>query len=456
MRYILFLFLPFLLSNPAFSQEIRLQKGKVIDSMSIPGKKDTYALYIPKSFDLQKEHHVVFVFDSAGGNKTGISQFVLAAETFGLVIVASNDIKNDIGEASFGLYNNLHEHIFSIFPKLSDKVYLAGFSDGARLATTIGVLSNSVAGVIASGASFAHKSVYYPRENKFPFIGIVGDEDFNYQEMKRAQRYVKRKKIPNELLIYEGAHEWPSPEYITQAFEWLYIKHTIKGDRPGHEERTKKLYAKHYQYAISLFGAKKYFLAEKAFARLEKNYRSYYNTDSILARIERIKKLKEYKRFKREDSNLGYYESNLANYFKPLLEEDIKNASFQNFDFWDEELQVLKEFDEGSINKQKTAKRLRNLLFFIGLKSLPSYNEEKGMDNLIFINEFLVYLKPEYHEGYLSLIKYYTIAGEYRNALSSMETLFKNGYTNKNQIRLMPGIALLKAQPGFWEILDGS
>src|SRR5690606_35901933 len=76
------------------AQELRLQTGVVTDSIVVPGTEDTYAIYLPKEFTLQKNWPVVFVFDPGAKGKNAISYFIEAAEEYQYVILASNAVKN--------------------------------------------------------------------------------------------------------------------------------------------------------------------------------------------------------------------------------------------------------------------------------------------------------------------------------------------------------------------------
>ncbi|NER18578.1 hypothetical protein [Spongiivirga citrea] len=454
MRYI-YVFLFFcLFSNTVKSQEFAVKKNHLTDSIAIPDSDITFAMYLPGSFDINTSSPVLFVFDPYESASLAIRNFRLVSSEFGMPIVALNHPMSQLKEENLTLFAALYKQVFSILPE-TNEIYYAGFSSAAALATTIGSRLGNSAGLILCGANYGViEKMNYLRNRDMPVIGLVGDEDFTYHSMQSVHRYLTRKKVANDLILFKGGHYWPTADYLQQALQWIYVKRAIIGKYPQHEIVTPKLYQKHYDYAQSLIDSKNLYFGEKALSRTEKNYRSLFKTDSLISKLENLRRDKDFRRFKRGENGAGFGENDILNSFSTLLEEDIKNASFQNFPFWEDELVQFKSYEKGTIYFQKKLKRIKGMLFHTCAESVPLYDEEEGIDNLIFIYEFMVYIKPGYHKAYLELIQLYTKVGEVDNALSSMEVLFKNGYKDEDALKLLPGVSTLKSQPEFWEILD--
>ena len=91
------------------------------------------------------------------------------------------------------------------------RVYLTGFSGGARVATTLAArLAGRVAGVIGCGAGLAEG---LEPSSSLPFIyyGTVGNEDFNYSEMRQLDRALESAGVAHRVEVFEGAHSWAPP-----------------------------------------------------------------------------------------------------------------------------------------------------------------------------------------------------------------------------------------------------
>jgi len=74
--------------------------------------------------------------------------------------------------------------------------------------------------VIACGAGFS-ESVSTDNLIGCPFAGIVGNTDMNFEEMLGINETLSNFKNESILLIYDGGHQWPPPDYINLAICWL-------------------------------------------------------------------------------------------------------------------------------------------------------------------------------------------------------------------------------------------
>src|SRR4029450_10547964 len=98
---------------------------------------------------------------------------------------------------------------FSIDPQ---RVYLAGMSGGARVATGIARANNNIAGVSASSAGYPDSQ---PRASvPFAIFGTAGTEDFNYIEMRLLDRKLSS---PHFLAVFPGGHTLPPDDVAFDA-----------------------------------------------------------------------------------------------------------------------------------------------------------------------------------------------------------------------------------------------
>jgi dienelactone hydrolase len=119
------------------------------------------------------------------------------------------------------------------------RVYTAGMSGGARVAMTIALSSQRIAGVIASSAGFPDSK---PRKSApFPIFGTAGTEDFNYSEMRQMDRALTS---PHRLRIFEGGHTWLSSDLATEAVEWLEVQAVRSGRAPKDQAKIDRIFAK--------------------------------------------------------------------------------------------------------------------------------------------------------------------------------------------------------------------
>ena len=116
---------------------------------------------------------------------------------------------------------------FSVDPR---RVYLAGMSGGARVATGIALANTLIAGVIASSAGFPDSQ---PRTTvPFAVFATAGTEDFNYMEMRQLDR---RLSSPHFLAVFRGGHTLPPDDVAFDAIEWMELQAMRSGRRSRDE-----------------------------------------------------------------------------------------------------------------------------------------------------------------------------------------------------------------------------
>lgn len=185
--------------------------------------KDTsqkYALYIPAKYDEQKLNPLLIFFDPAARGDFPIHIYQTLADTYGVIMAGSFNSQNFNGQSSVdafvAVYNDIAGH-YSIAP---DKIWLAGFSGGARAASSLAMNFSEVSGVIGCGAGFADNDQLNLAGLK-SYAAIVGDKDMNYSELMENSKYLDEKRIRNILLVFDGEHSWPPTDYMKGSLEWL-------------------------------------------------------------------------------------------------------------------------------------------------------------------------------------------------------------------------------------------
>jgi tetratricopeptide (TPR) repeat protein len=104
------------------------------------------------------------------------------------------------------------------------RIYLTGFSGGARVACRLGYgLKGQIAGVIACGAGFP-ADITPSKPVPFLFFGTAGVEDFNYVEMRQLDRALDAFGAAHRVEIFEGGHSWAPAELCTRAIEWMELQ----------------------------------------------------------------------------------------------------------------------------------------------------------------------------------------------------------------------------------------
>jgi hypothetical protein len=232
--------------------------GKLIEAVRcLRDSAQSYALYLPARYTPEHNWPIVYCFDPGARGRIPVERLRDAAEEFGYIVVGSNNSRNGSGAVAEAAANALWIDTHARFAMDPKRIYTAGLSGGARVATGL-ALSAKLTGVIASSAAFPNSSV--PKSVPLVFFGTAGYDDFNYLEMARVHRTLDRMSVPNRFAFFDGGHEWPSASLYIEAVGWLELCAMKKGLRPRDpalidrvlQDRLARLEATHGSYETAL------------------------------------------------------------------------------------------------------------------------------------------------------------------------------------------------------------
>jgi poly(3-hydroxybutyrate) depolymerase len=196
----------------------------------------TYALYLPAAYTRERTWPVIIAFDPGARGRTPVERYQAAAEQYGFIVAGSNNSRNGSPDLQ-RIISTLMVDVLSRYQVDLKRVYVAGMSGGARVAMSIALQSQEIAGVVASSAGFPDGK---PRKTvAFPIFATAGTEDFNHLEMRRLDRELTS---PHHLAVFEGGHVWLSSELATEAVEWLEVQAIRSGTRPRDQALIDKLF----------------------------------------------------------------------------------------------------------------------------------------------------------------------------------------------------------------------
>lgn len=217
-----------------------LPAGRIIDVVKCAADpSQSYALYVPSNYSATRRWNVIFAMDPGARGRIPVTQFQVAAETYGYIVAGSNNSRNGSWNNSLLAVQAMAADVgkrFVIDPK---RMYAAGMSGGARVAMQVALATNQMAGVIASSAGYPDSE---PRKSvPFAIFATAGTEDFNYLELRKLDRALKS---PHHLAIFEGGHGWLSSDLAVEAVEWMEIQAMKSGRRPKDDALLEKMFAK--------------------------------------------------------------------------------------------------------------------------------------------------------------------------------------------------------------------
>lgn len=192
------------------------QQGAVYQNIQC--KADTsvrYNLYVPSGTG-SKNVPVLILLDPHGNTAPALKKYTDLAEKYHVILAGFNASSNDIAfEKIFQSFTPWLGELYSKAPVDSTKIFIAGFSGGARVATLIENKMPEVNAVALCGAGPADIQAW--SQSSKPAMMFVGSRDFNYFEVTSLynNQTVKR---PRSLSVFAGRHDWPPAETFEDFF----------------------------------------------------------------------------------------------------------------------------------------------------------------------------------------------------------------------------------------------
>ncbi|WP_350289556.1 hypothetical protein [uncultured Croceitalea sp.] len=347
----------FVLNYIYCTAQYEFTKSVVVDSIAIDNG-ESFALYLPSSYNKDEPSPIIFVFDPAARGTTGLTPFLDVSEKHNYIVVCSNNSKNGPLEQNFEIANRLFNYVFSNYSIEESNMLVAGFSGGSRLATTIAVLTNKFSGVIACGAGFSSVPSHTPSTQDFSYVGICGNEDMNYNEMLKNKGFLQRLNFSSTLFTYNGDHKWPPNEQINRAFRWLQNK-KIKDS-----VLISQNFELDFNEAEAFYSSGELLFSAEVYDRILASYKGFVPLNEVNEKYSSLINSKAYKKEHKSLQDALAQEEKISIKLFDKLNGDFLFPKKVNFSWWKKELNKLEKLNaDGSFQLKKMVSRIRFNLF---------------------------------------------------------------------------------------------
>jgi predicted esterase len=229
MRFVFGCLIALALARPGFTADS--MTGRILSPVSCTKEPaQTYALYVPSNYSRERKWPVIFCFDPGGRGRTPVERLQAAAEKYGYIVAGSLTSRNGPWAANAAAIQAMVRDVESHLLIDVRRIYAAGLSGGARVATQV-ALGGLAKGVIACSAGFPASEEGIPGKVPFVFFGTAGTDDFNHGELWRLDGELESRKATHRIVFFNGGHEWASVALLTEAVEWLELQAMRAGTR---------------------------------------------------------------------------------------------------------------------------------------------------------------------------------------------------------------------------------
>lgn len=367
-----------------------LEKGKIIPEVICKNDQAvSYAAYLPSTYNEKEKYPIIIAFDPHAAGSLPLENYKSLAEKYQTILIGSNNSKNGLQLAETQkIISSLFEDIESRFPIDTTRVYVMGFSGGARVASLIALYRGGVQGLIACGAGLAGSD--QPARFRFDYIGFAGNEDFNMNEMISLDEQLENANFRHDLFIFQGKHEWPPVEVMEYAFIWNRFNY--HKDRRIELNRTSiadfmALVNKEYNKGVD---AKNQHSKAQS---LQHEIRFLKEIAAVDKEHKELAEIKNSEEWKKEEKRLIQVRD------KEMQEQKMFIENFYNkgLDWWKEkiknyELRITKKADSDDV---LMCKRIKSYLSLIAYMQYTNANSNGDKEKAAFALEVYKIVDPE-------------------------------------------------------------
>jgi hypothetical protein len=213
------------------SDQINTANTSVVTNMSdsFPEKKiisnvvckedptQSYTLYIP-SFN--KTNAVIYFFDPHADGALPLKKYKALADEYNCILIGSNNSKNgNEWQTTENIWQTLFNDTRSRLQFNVNRIYLCGFSGGAKVAGYIALHHKEIKAVIANGAGLPDET---PAGNfNFSFTAVTGKGDMNMTDLVAINNALDKTQTKHRIIFFNGKHEWAPEATMRIAFAGL-------------------------------------------------------------------------------------------------------------------------------------------------------------------------------------------------------------------------------------------
>ncbi len=451
MRTILFILL---VSVSVSAQEMRLSKGVVMDSLPVNDTiKETYSLFLPQSFENNgSPKPVIFLFDSEGRGRTAAQLFKSAAEEQDYIIASSNNISpNNTLEENVNVAARLMNAVTTNIPVDFNRISVAGFGEGAQVATALPAVYKNIHGVIAIGDNQLILD-YLDKNNKLVFVGVAGDEDIAAYGIRATAAQLESMGFPVAVYIFDGGHEWPNPAIISAAMSSLTLQAMKSRKIPRDQQLIRTMYQDDLGRVNKLISTGDAFKAYNLMDVLLSKYDGLISLSELQSKQRQLSRTRNYSEERKTAGEIQNKESRLIDDFIYYLNEDVATANFENLGWWNYQKLELEKLAGGENELEADmGKRLLNLLDKISemKRAEIAATERSSLESELLANMIQTIFDQNDFQAYKKVISLSAQDDDYSTALFYLEEMLKNGYEELEPLYDIEGTLALKLTPEF-------
>ena len=417
---------------------------------------ETFAVYLPKKFEMSKKWPLLVVFNMQGQGITGISKFVTVSDSLGYMVVSPNAVHDSVTLTENILRTKrMLERVLNLFPVHKSRIYTAGIEEGGRYANLVPTFIKDIEGTLSVNASLVNVELLSGK-NPFHFIGIVDRDNYNYLSLLQNEKLLNSFKFQNNLFVYDNPGQIKEAS-LFKALSYFELIAMARENRTKDSTMINSLYQRDIQDIQELLAQKKYLLANRAMAETLFAFRTLKNTDSLRQAKREVKRSSEFRALNREQGTAFFNEALLREDFTYFLEEDVLTYNFNNLGWWNYQMGRIDKYlnDPRSI-QQHLGKRLKGYVNALVEDNIQGVISQKVVDEeaLVLLYMLKTLTAPLDFDNYLKVVSIASKNEDFGTALFYLEEALKKGFQDKERLYGIEHTALFRITPEFNALVE--
>lgn len=415
-----------------------INSGKIETKSCVADTSVHYTIYIPQIADGDKLPIIIF-FDPHCQGYLPVNNYADLAEQYRYILLGSNDLRNGLSAAQTEkIVRTLISEVRTEYPINDKRIYLSGFSGGAKIAAMYGFNIPEIHGVAACGGSVLPNTKL---DSTFCYVSLVGNCDFNYLDMQQTLATLDNMNQPFTSVIFDGKHEWPSAKIYETVFRAFDINAMHFGLMPTNVDWLKQVYNEMSDAVARYMSEGQFTKASEILMRIE----SWYgNIDGDIRLSTYAKNLNENPAFAsqvKKIQELSIKEIRLRGQF-------ISSVENRDLDWWKTEVEnfrrsIANPDQQVSITSKRLMAYLSMMTYSLANNDIISNDAEKAYKKL----KIYELVDPENPGVYLMFARYYLMINDRTSMTEAYNKAIAMGFTDFAQYESDPAWRTLFAQP---------
>ncbi len=406
-----------------------------------------YAVYTPPYYNTSKKYPIIYFFDPHGHGDLPLKLYKALADRYGFILAGSYNSKNGMAFSETDkIAQSFMQDSWQRLAIDNNRIYTSGFSGGALVASSIAIYDGGIAGVIACGSGFPVKN---PQINTpFAFIGLVGEYDFHFTDMKMLDKSLRDSPLPHQLIVFHGTHQWAPVNTEEEAFRWLDVNAMKMHLIPKNDSLVKAIFDAYIKEAAAF--EKKKNIPQEYFSlkKIENYLNGLTDLSSVTAKANELEKSEELQQYLADEAQAEQQE---------LQEQSglINSLSDRDLDWWEQTVTAKRKVikTDSATQEAMEDKRLLNymsLAAYMGAsQAFKAFNDD-ATAHFLELYKLVDPSNPEHSYLYACI---YARSNNGAKAISYLEDAVKLGFSDYRRMSTDSNFNALKNMPAYQELL---